>query len=67
MVQRDYYMRRNDGVVLYRSYSDEGYFIRQIQTGNVYSEAIDVDGAPYTYEETDQLIPIEDEKATSSL
>lgn len=60
-------MRRNDGVVLYRSYSDEGYFIRQIQTGNVYSEAIDVDGAPYTYEETDQLIPIEDEKATSSL
>jgi hypothetical protein len=56
MVQRDYYMRRNDGVVLYRSYSDEGYYIRQVETGNVYSEAIDVDGAPYTYEETDELI-----------
>lgn len=60
MVQRDYYMRRNDGVVLYRSYSDEGYFIRQVETGNVYSEAIDVDGAPYTYEETDELIPKEE-------
>ena len=59
MVQRDYYMRRNDGVVLYRSYSDEGYFIRQVETDNVYSEAIDVDGAPYTYEETDELIPKE--------
>lgn len=60
MVQRDYYIRRNDGVVLYRSYSDEGYFIRQVETGNVYSEAIDVDGAPYTYEETDELIPKEE-------
>lgn len=65
MVQRDYYMRRNDGVVLYRSYSDEGYFIRQVQTGNVYSEAIDVDGAPYTYEETDELIPVEQSKEQS--
>lgn len=62
MVQRDYYIRRNDGVVLYRSYSDEGYFIRQVQTGNVYSEAIDVDGAPYTYEETDELITEEKRK-----
>lgn len=58
MVQRDYYMRRRDRVVLYRSYSDEGYYIRQVETGNVYSEAIDVDGAPYTYEETDELIPL---------
>lgn len=60
MIQRDYYTRRRDGVVLYRSYSDEGYFIRQVETGNVYSEAIDVDGAPYTYEETDELIPKEE-------
>lgn len=60
MIQRDYYTRRRDGVVLYRSYSDEGYFIRQVETGNVYSEAIDIDGAPYTYEETDELIPKEE-------
>lgn len=60
MIQRDYYTRRRDGVVLYRSYSDEGYFIRQVETGNVYEEAIDVDGAPYTYEETDELIPKEE-------
>lgn len=60
MIQRDYYTRRRDGVVLYRSYSDEGYFIRQVETGNVYEEAIDVEDAPYTYEETDKLIPKEE-------
>lgn len=60
MIRRDYYTRRRDGVVLYRSYSDEGYFIRQVETGNVYSEAIDVEDAPYTYEETDELIPKEE-------
>lgn len=60
MIQRDYYTRRRDGVVLYRSYSDEGYFIRQVETGNVYEEAIDIEGAPYTYEETDELIPKEE-------
>lgn len=65
MIQRDYYTRRRDGVVLYRSYSDEGYFIRQVETGNVYSEAIDVDGAPYTYEETDELV-LKEEKVNSS-
>ena len=56
MIIKEFFTTREDGVSLYRSYSDEGYFIRQVETGNVYSEAIDVDGAPYTYEETDELI-----------
>lgn len=42
---------RNDGVNLYRTYSDLGLQILQIETGNIYDEAIDVEGAPYTYEE----------------
>ena len=63
MILREFYKTREDGVNLYRTYSDTGYFIKQNPTGVVYSEAIDVEGAPYTYEETDELIPIDDEKA----
>lgn len=50
---------------LIKTYSDKGMMIQQEQTGNVYSEAIDVDYAGYTYVETD--IPIEtDEESTDS-
>ena len=59
MIVREYYRTRADGVALYRTYSDAGYLIRQEQTGAEYSEAIDVDGAPYTYIETETLIPEE--------
>lgn len=62
MIVREFYKTREDGVNLYRTYSDTGYFIKQNPTGVVYSEAIDVEGAPYTYEETDELIPIEEDK-----
>lgn len=62
MIVKEFYKTREDGVNLYRTYSDVGYYIKQNPTGVVYSEAIDVEGAPYTYEETDELIPIEDEK-----
>lgn len=35
-----------------------GFYILQNETGIEYAEAIDVEGAPYTYSETDK--PIED-------
>ena len=53
MIVREFYEKRFDGVNLYKTYSDEGYYIKQMPTGVVYSEAIDVEDAPYTYEETD--------------
>lgn len=62
MIKRELYKTRTDGVNLYKTYSDEGYRIKQIETSNVYDEAIDVEDAPYTYEETDMLI--EEENAT---
>lgn len=62
MIVREFFEMRFDGVNLYRTYSDTGYYIKQNPTGVVYSEAIDVEDAPYTYEETDELIPIENEK-----
>lgn len=56
MIQREHYKTRSDGVELYRMYSDAGYLIRQAETGAEYDEAIDVDGASYTYTETDKLV-----------
>ncbi len=40
-----------------RRYSDKNMKLRQIETGNIYEDAVDVIPCRYTYEETD--IPIE--------
>lgn len=41
---------------LYRTYSDEGYYIKQIETGNIYEEAVDIETENFTYEETEEKI-----------
>ena len=56
MIIKEFYKKRSDGVNLYRTYSDSRLMIRQVETGNVYAEAIDVENAVYTYEETDMSI-----------
>lgn len=56
MIVREFYETRFDGVRLYKTYSDTNHYIRQVETGHIYSEAIDVENAPYTYSETDELI-----------
>ncbi len=56
MIVKEFYKKRSDGVNLYRIYSDSKLMIKQVETGNVYTEAIDVEGATYTYEETDEPI-----------
>ncbi len=57
MIQKDFYKTRQDGVNLYRSYSDRGVQIRKVGTDEIYDEAVDIEGVLYVYEETD--IPIE--------
>lgn len=61
MVIKEFYKTRNDGVNLYRNYSDENFKIKQEQTGIVYDEAIDVEDAQYTYVETNEKVEIEEE------
>ena len=56
MIIKEFYKKRSDGVNLYRTYSDSKLMIRQVETGNTYAEAIDVESAVYTYEETDMSI-----------
>ena len=53
MIQREFYRTREDGVKLYRTYSDKGLLILQEQTQELYEEAIDIEDASYTYQETD--------------
>ena len=56
MIIKEFYKKRSDGVNLYRTYSDSNLMIMQVETGNVYTEAIDVENAAYTYEETGMSI-----------
>ena len=62
MIIKEFYKKRSDGVNLYRTYSDSKLMIRQVETGNVYAEAIDVENAVYTYEETG--MPIDADELT---
>ena len=67
MIVREHYKTRSDGVELYRTYSDAGCLIRQVETGAEYSEAIDVADATYTYAETDKIIPDDFDIETASV
>ena len=53
MIITEEYKTLKSGKRLYRTYSDLKLKIMQHPTGVVYDEAVDVEGAPYTYTETD--------------
>lgn len=46
-----------DKIKLIKIYSDEGFEIRQKETGNVYGEVLDPVGSNFTYEELDTKVP----------
>lgn len=52
MIKRELYNEETDDIKLYRTYSDKGYKIKQVETGIIYAEAIDTEKTNYTYEET---------------
>ena len=59
MIKREFYKERNDGVKLYKTYSDENYRIQKVGTNEIYDEAIDVFPIQYNYEETSEKVEIE--------
>lgn len=59
-IVREFYRTRNDGINLYKTYSDEGYKIHKLNSEEIYDEAIDVENAPYEYEETTEKIETEE-------
>lgn len=48
-------------------WSDTGMKIRQIETGILYDDTIDIIPCPYTYEETDIPVPAENLDAQQAL
>lgn len=62
MIVKEFLRTRKDGVNLYRIYSDYNMMILQNETGVEYSEAIDVENAPYTYTESNNPIETLDQQ-----
>ena len=67
MIVKEYYGIRKDKVKLYKTYSDNNKIIHKIGTDEEYDIAIDVENAPFEYEETDKDIPKIDELKEISL
>ena len=61
-IKRDFYVELADGTKLYRTYSDAGKQIIQNETGVIFDDAVDVEGAAYTYSEIDTDIAIQEAK-----
>lgn len=58
-IVKEFYKARNDGINLYKTYSNEGYIIHKLNTEEYYSEAIDVENTPFEYEETEEISEVE--------
>jgi hypothetical protein len=67
MIVREEYKTRSDGVKLFRTYSDENRKMIQNETGIVFTEAIDVENAPYTYSESTEVIEADEMTAEEAL
>ena len=67
MIKTEFFMTRNDNVILVKTYSTENKYIRQVETGLEYDEAVDIGEkvgehykpTKYTYEETDKEIEVD--------
>lgn len=60
MIKREFYRETENGIKLYKTYSDLNFMIKKIGTEELYEEAIDIENSNFEYEETD--IPIEAEE-----
>lgn len=56
MIKKEFFMKRSDGIKLFKTYSLEGFLIRKKGTDEIYDEAIDVEDSNYEYEETNEKI-----------
>ena len=60
MIKKVFLKTRKDKVNLYKIYSDADFIIKKIGTDELYEEAIDVEDAPFEYEETTEKIETEE-------
>ena len=70
MIKTEFFMKRSDDVILVKTYSTENKYIKQVETGLEYDEAIDIGEkvgenykpTKYTYKETDKEIEVKVEE-----
>ena len=55
-IKKELFGENADGVKLYRTFSDENRKILQVETGIIFDDAVDIEGAEFTYLETDGVI-----------
>lgn len=55
-IVKEFYKTREDGINLYRTYSDENKLIKKVGTEEIYEEAVDVENATYEYKETTETL-----------
>lgn len=68
MIVREFYKERTDSVKLYRTYSDKGVYIRKVGTEEIYTEAVDIEEALHSYEETDtEIEEVDDVQPTANV
>lgn len=58
MIKKEHYKTREDGVELYRTFSDTDHKIRNKKTGHTYGDAIDITDAE-EYEEVEDYVELE--------
>lgn len=61
MIVREFYRIREDGASLFKTYSNDGFKIQQVDTNEIYNEAIDIETANFEYIETQEKIENIDE------
>ena len=61
MIVREFHKLRQDNVLLYKTYSDKGLYIRKVDTNEEYEIAIDIENSTNVYEETDKPIESREE------
>ena len=67
MIKTEFFTKRSDNVILVKTYSTENKYIKQVETGLEYDEAVDIGEkvgeeykpTKYTYVETDKEIEVE--------
>ena len=59
MIKKEFYKTRDNGVVLYHTYSDTDHKIKKVGTEDIYDDVIDVEGANFEYEEIDEYVELE--------
>lgn len=55
-IKKEFYVKLADGTKLFRTFSDEGKQIIQNETGVIFDDAVDVEGATFTYSETETKV-----------